>query len=102
MRRSKKTSKLRVIGLCEGNSPGTGEFPAQRASNAENVSIWCRHHDTWINAQTVHHGSAYVILFVTRQNEPIHDDKKTVLTYRLRFSPRLFELFAMHKQNQAV
>ena len=26
-RRSKKTSKLRVTGLCEGNSPGTGEFP---------------------------------------------------------------------------
>ena len=43
-RRSKKTSKLRVIGLCEGNSPVTGEFPAQRASNAENASIWCRHH----------------------------------------------------------
>ena len=28
-RRSKKTSKLRVTGLCEGNSPGTGEFLAQ-------------------------------------------------------------------------
>ena len=27
-----------------GNSPGTAEFPAQRASNAENVSIWWRHH----------------------------------------------------------
>ena len=39
-RRSKKTSKLRVTGLCEGNSPVTGEFPAQRASYAENVSIW--------------------------------------------------------------
>ena len=26
-RRSKKTSKLRVTGLCVGNSPGTGEFP---------------------------------------------------------------------------
>ena len=38
-RRSKKTSKLHVTGLCEGNSPVTGEFPAQRASNAENVSI---------------------------------------------------------------
>ena len=25
-------------------SPGTGEFPAQMASNAENVSIWWRHH----------------------------------------------------------
>ena len=43
-RRSKKTSKLRVTGLCAGNSPGTGEFPAQMASNAENVSIWRRHH----------------------------------------------------------
>ena len=41
--RSKKTSKLRVTGLCAGNSPETGEFPAQMASNAENVSIWWRH-----------------------------------------------------------
>ena len=24
--------------------PMTGEFPAQMASNAENVSIWWRHH----------------------------------------------------------
>ena len=42
--RSKKTSKLCVTGLCAGNSLGTGEFPAQMASNAENVSIWWRHH----------------------------------------------------------
>ena len=42
--RLKKTSKLLVTGLCAGNSPGTGEFPAQMASNAENVSIWWRHH----------------------------------------------------------
>ena len=42
--RSKKTPKLRVTGLCARNSPVTGEFPAQRASNAENVSIWWRHH----------------------------------------------------------
>ena len=41
---NKKTSKLRVTGLGEGNSPVTGEFPAQRASDAENVSIWWRHH----------------------------------------------------------
>ena len=27
-----------------GNSPVTGEFPAQRVSNAENVSTWWRHH----------------------------------------------------------
>ena len=42
--RSKKTSKLRITGLCVGNSPVTGEFPTQMASNAENVSIWwCLH-----------------------------------------------------------
>ena len=29
----------RVTGLCARNSPGTGEFPAQMASNAENVSM---------------------------------------------------------------
>ena len=46
-RRSKKTSKLRVTGLCAGNSPGTGEFPAQMASYAENVFIWWRHHAVW-------------------------------------------------------
>ena len=33
--RSRETLKLRVTGLCEGNSPVTGEFPTQRASNAE-------------------------------------------------------------------
>ena len=43
-RRSKKTSKLCVTGLCVGNSPGTGEFPAQMVSYAENASIWWRHH----------------------------------------------------------
>ena len=53
-RRSKKTSKLRVTGLCAGKSPLTGEFPAQMASNAENVSIWWRHH---------HRGRSLLVLF---------------------------------------
>ena len=50
-RKSKKTLKLRVTGLCAGNSPGTCEFPAQMASNAENVSIWWRHYDKTNDAQ---------------------------------------------------
>ena len=44
-RRSKETSKFRVTGLCLGNSPVTGEFPTQMASNVENVSIWWRRHE---------------------------------------------------------
>ena len=43
-RRSTKTSKLRVTGLCGRNLLVTGEFRTQRASNAENGSIWWRHH----------------------------------------------------------
>ena len=44
-RRSKGISKLRVTDFCVGSSPVTSEFPAQRVSNAENVSIWWRHHE---------------------------------------------------------
>ena len=46
-----------------GNAPGTGEFPAQMASNVENVSIWWRHHtqytwhekERWLFGEMVHH-----------------------------------------------
>ena len=48
----KKKLKLRVPGLCLGTSPMTGAFATQMASNAENVSIWWRHHellkDSWV------------------------------------------------------
>ena len=64
-RRSKKTSKLRVTDLCVGNSPGTGEFRAQMASNAENVSISWRHHDTLhISASRVNPQSHSILMTV--------------------------------------
>ena len=43
-RRSKKTPKIVVTGLCVGNSPVAGDFPAQMAGNAENIFFWWRHH----------------------------------------------------------
>ena len=59
----KKTSKLRVTGFCVGNSPVTGEFPAQRASNADNVSIWWRHHE-WLEVfQGVLFASCYQVVY---------------------------------------
>ena len=58
--RSKKTPKLRVTGLCVGNSPVTDEFPAQRASNTENVSIWWRHHDCDMNHIAKHEFLRYI------------------------------------------
>ena len=36
------------LALCEGNSPVTGEFPTRWTSNAENVSIWWRHHVVFV------------------------------------------------------
>ena len=47
--RSQRKSTLSVTGHCEGNSPGTRVFPAQRANNADNVSIWWRHHESSFN-----------------------------------------------------
>ena len=45
----KKTSKLRVAGLCEGNPPATppavaGGFASQRASKQVTRTMWLRHH----------------------------------------------------------
>ena len=56
-RRSKIISKLCVTDLCEGNSPVTGEFPARRASNAENVSIWWRRRASpyWVKTVSSRH-----------------------------------------------
>ena len=74
--RWQKTSKLRVTGLCARNSPVIGEFPAQRASNAENVSIWWRHH-----AEHSHHCRCRS----TQRSQPL---SKTMLTSK-------FELFCL-------
>ena len=74
-RKSKKTSKLRVTGLCAGNSPGTGEFPAQMASNAENVSIGWRHHDAIvlpIVAESVKNIFAANYLILTVETHTLH------------------------------
>ena len=74
-RRTKKTSNLRVTGLCAGNSPVTGEFPAQKASNAENVSIWWRHH-AWLwlwSAEISHEISSTTISKLCVISEPFFE-----------------------------
>ena len=41
----RKHQSSALLAICAGNTPVTGEFSAQRASNAEDVSIWWRHHE---------------------------------------------------------
>ena len=57
----RKHQKLPVTGLCAGNSPVTGDFPAQMASNAENVSIWWRHREELIPDGTVWSPTLHVL-----------------------------------------
>ena len=84
-RRSKKTSKLRVTGLCAGNSPGTGEFPAQMASNAEKVTIWWRHHAT----KPCTHIVSYTLHVMREPSTAGHSNPRGVLLY-LASSPKFF------------
>ena len=54
-RRSKKTSKLRVTGLCARNSPETGEFPTQRANKQR---VLMHRHQGW----NVRHGLCHIYM----------------------------------------
>ena len=65
---SKKTSKLCVTGLCEGNPPVTGGFPSQMASNSENVSIWWRQHMLYICIFVWYKSLEYPDMYVFRGN----------------------------------
>ena len=82
MERSKKRSKFRVTGLCEGNPLVTGEFPSQRASNAENVPIWWRHHDECrdtrdaVTIDRSGHGGAAVLQNQVTKKPHLHDPTK--------------------------
>ena len=95
-RRSKKTANLRVTGLCGGNSPGTGEFLAQRAGNTENVFIWWRHHaryytvryqgycvDCWVKRMEIFQNNNNKWIRIKLQNK-IH--RKRRLKCRLQMS----------------
>ena len=77
-RRSKEISKLCVTGLCGENSQVTGEFPAQRASNAENVSSWWRRHrglQTCIHQIAMYHHNC-CIYSAERIKQSVLDNKQ--------------------------
>ena len=101
--RSKKTSKLRVIGLCAGNAPVTGEFPSQMASDAEKVSIWWRHNmkSEWEHMSRIlwqHIKNAFTI--ASKHSHKAHFSKKKyypqyagiLVWYQISFSKYVFNV----------
>ena len=80
-RTSKKTSKLRVAHLCEENPPGTSGFPSQRASNAENISIWWHHH-VWVISQAIAQPSITRINLKMKLTPVSHTLRHLIIMYR--------------------
>ena len=74
--RSKKTSKLRVTGFCV-----TGEFPAQRASNAKNVSLWWRHHVSGGSDATDNQESVWIICNMFPSGYTLNDGHFITLSF---------------------
>ena len=90
-RRSKKTSKPRVTGLCAGNSPVTDEFPAQIVSNAENVSIWWRHYGNNVIFLFIGpYGTNFRKISITTQN---------LFFYEMQMSTKLVTTFSGYEMS---
>ena len=89
-RRSKKTTKLRITGLCEGNSPGAGEFLSQGDSDAEDVSIWWRHQV--LLKSKVHQLAPYVVFLLNR----LTGKTKISIPYELLGDGCIMPLFNWH------
>ena len=86
---SKKTSKLRVTCLCAGNSPVTGEFPAQMASNEEfffhlMTSSWCIHVLYGSSSPRQRAWLAFAILWIST-----FDEKKWYITFVMKGVPNI-------------
>ena len=98
-RRSKKTSKLRVTGLCAGNSLGTDEFPTQLASYAEHVSIWWRHHAMGSRQNGWHllHGIFKCIFFNENCFILIQISVKVVPSGSINNNPALVQIMAWRR-----
>ena len=85
----KETSKPRATGLCAGKSPGTGEFPAQMASNAENVSIWWRLHDQ-VKAKGSYNTSIDFVLSTFHKNTIKGEAKFSNISILVPFATKRF------------
>ena len=85
--------------------PVPGEFTAQKASNAENVCIWWRHHEMyrvvpkWIEHITTNVSNGYEINWIYRHNRQItkkhgHISKETLYMY--------FEAIRKYRHNRQI
>ena len=88
----KKTPKLRVTGLREGNSSVTGELPAQRSSYTENVSTWWRHCVLLqITIPYIVVLKAFIWITCTLNGGPLGPKSKLHHFTKIMFSPRPYQ-----------
>ena len=66
LQRSKKTSKLRITSLCEGNPPVIGGFPSQRASNTKKFQLMTSSsHQVFVTIKTLYWITPYGTIDIT-------------------------------------
>ena len=77
------------LAFVRGILPETGEFPAQMASNAENVSIWWRHHDIMHTQMHVNNNSLKIIAYKNTILIRIRHQTTFILSFRVILSDTL-------------
>ena len=94
----RKTSKLRVTGLCEGNPPVTGLKPSQRDSAAENISIWWHYHEQegcyiiGSHLKTYHYHpecNFLITFFVYQKGYKLYPNLAVILSCSIKISNRI-------------
>ena len=90
----RKHQSSALLALCAGNSPVTGEFPAQRASNAENVSIRWRHHEKLFYKRF----SVYSLLTRWRQSKWPTESRDTSLVHNQDKGHKIYIFFMIYSE----
>ena len=84
----------------EGNLPVTGEFPAQRANSAENVSIWWRHHVLQRRLASLHRWT--MIAFWHRMRYFLHAQGQTCLLWNNKPLPQDYSAFTIERFRKTI
>ena len=107
--RSKKTPKLHVTGLCAGNSPDTGEFPAHMASNAGNVSInfddvivISAYHTRIVTFTNVDNAINWVLWYFSSGNYTWNAEARTIEKYVKKYTLRVSKIWILMAKTSAA
>ena len=84
------------------NSPVTGEFPAQMVSNAENASIWWRHHGFYMALYQVYENESDECCNIGAPSDQYITNKSIIFWWRLEWNINIATLVDTHIKYECV